>query len=766
MLPNFGNPTLALLSGFIESLSVEERSALVTLSRSQVFPFDSDTVLLSKCRPILDKLVVIRPYEDYRYQSLTEIGEILYTMITTSYLCGLVITLAMGATIPETVAAEIRTSSLNKEILATQTRRLPGAWDWDSIIRGLYNPGDMIHPLFPELSALQRRFSFNLRNFRHRFGKGKIIRPHYTTKGVSRETGEWILNRRHGRNCHYGNPATFHKQLDASNVTSRDVVHHYVRTGRWPVGRVEMRQRWYPSFLKPRTYFAWGGDAIRSSTFLREFFNQVGDCFEPTERHNRVRPNWLRTRSRTGLSRFFFYDLTSFTSWFHEQEPFLRALASYFADCQVFLISENITLTMASVGALIDQYVENVNSFPEFYISSGLSHGMVEAHLGMVHQCAGFLGVPGNLVTCTIPHGLAQAEGYTDIHELQVPGDDVGCETPTEERLLDKKACAESLGILQYEKVYTSDQASIYLKRGVRIVLGGVTLADMLIYPLFPYLRSPDTHPDNIDHRFRPISSPDIIPRACRVLVTFHRDLWKLTHGDLPAEHEAFILDFLRELHNHIGLPLSGVLQGRYVVEGGEEEGLLNDVSIKFPVDSRYLRNDPDLLFAAEEVEVMIVRDVDPDEVMTEFHADIPTGDYITVYQKRGWSFLEDMGYLQKVENRGGTKVVLIGEEAKEAYISHRPPRVSRYRVTSDISLSQLSALELIPGNEGVSFVGADLAARPLDFPDITPLRSYTLSRHRYIDLDRPQYVDPEILDYGPDSQSDLWRQSETVLDY
>jgi hypothetical protein len=130
MLPHFGNPDLSLVTGFIESLSVRERKALITIARAQVLPIRTDTILIDKTRPILDKLVTDPPYLDYRFETLTRAGAVLYGMITAPYLTGLVVSLCLGASIDQKTSEDLHAASFDKEFLATQTPRKDQSWDW------------------------------------------------------------------------------------------------------------------------------------------------------------------------------------------------------------------------------------------------------------------------------------------------------------------------------------------------------------------------------------------------------------------------------------------------------------------------------------------------------------------------------------------------------------------------------------------------------------------------------------------------------------
>jgi hypothetical protein len=93
-------------------------------------------------------------------------------------------------------------------------------------------------------------------------------------------------------------------------------------------------------------------------------------------------------------------------------------------------------------------------------------------------------------------------------------------------------------------------------------------------------------------------------------------------------------------------------------------------------------------------------------------------------------------------------------------------PRVSSYLVTSDISLSQLVSLGILPAEEGVDFLGADISDTRHLYIDLEPIRSYTLSGPSYVDLDMPDNTFEEFLDYGPDPTELLWRNRVTLGDH
>jgi hypothetical protein len=492
-----------------------------------------------------------------------------------------------------------------------------------------------------------------------------------------------------------------------------------------------MKQRWYPSGLLPRTYFAWGGTAIAVASYLRNFFNDLGDIYAPTHRKNRVQPDWLRSQT-LGHGGFLFYDLTSFTSWFHEHTPFLRALADRFRNTPVFLVGDDLTLSEHDLGSLIDAYTDWVNDFPEFIVN-GKILGMEFDNETFRHLCAGFLGVPGNLITCTIPHGLALGSLHANESELQVPGDDVGGAYTTVENKKDHMVCASTLGVLQFEKVFSTPELCLYLKRLVLDLGNHIDLAPMLIYPLLPYLVNPQSRTYQ-SNRFRLPDRSKVLSRAASVLVSFHRDLWRHTHGTIDSESADIILLFLRRIHDQVGLPRGSIFQGRvYGVDDPDDTIHYSDISVKFPVDDDdILYKNPDLYFASRFITRMTIRGMQDVEV-TEGYRELQSGDRIIVRNSKGWRFLEDMGYV-RILGIPGEKIELVGEAARDAFLFAAEPPLREVEVISDLESHQLLAVGVLKDPESVEFHSPSVyKSRSVD-PSLQSWRY-----RRYVDLDDPR---------------------------
>jgi len=722
------------LREFCSTLNFAERKALITLARSQSIPEpDTSPILFSKVRILLDRLVTHPPYVSLS-EPFVPAGDLILKMLSSPLTCGLLIVFSLGVSLTDDQVRDGKDESFTKELLATQTIRLPESWNWKAIISPSRYPREVIHPMFPYLSPTQRQFSLGVNTLYNRYQRRTIL-PHYSKRGISSETSSLLLRELprfdRYRVCKHGNPRSFHHRIDRKNVSSKDIVHHYVRTGNWISGRVEMKQRWYPSGLLPRTYFSWGGRAIALSSYLRNFFNDLGDSFAPTDRHNRVQPSWLQHPNRTSSGGFMFYDLTSFTSWFHEQESFLRAIAERFKGVTVFLVGEDLTLTAADIGDMVLDYIDGVNSYPEFFVGSSVSN---KAHEGLDyrHWTAGFLGVPGNLITCTIPHGLAIASLVDNIRELQVPGDDVGAAYHDDDHMRDIGTCASTLGFLQMDKVFNTPGISLYLKRLVIDLFDSMTLSPMLIFPLLPYLIDPQG-----SYRSNQFRLPDPAmarARAASVLVSFRRDFWNMTKGNCSDEAKEIIFLFIKMVHSMVKLPLNAIFQGRVYGEDTDEDiHLYPDISVKFDAnDLNSLNFSPDIQFASRFITRMTIRLTNEVDLTPPFKS-LKEGDSIIVNRGKKWTFLEDMGYV-KIAGIPGEKIELVGSDARDAYLFASEPPLRCVEVLSDLSTLQLVSVGILQDAESEVFEGRDdYGSRHVD------VNTRSWRYRKYVDLDDPR---------------------------
>jgi hypothetical protein len=332
---------------------------------------------------------------------------------------------------------------------------------------------------------------------------------------------------------------TFDSDLD---VTSAMVEHYYSRTGIQLKGGCEMKQRWYPTQASPRTYFAQGGSAYHSSKFLRDPFNWLCDLYYPTNRYSRVSPSGIPVN--LGEDDIFVYDLTSFTSLFHEQRSFLIFLADLTMDEMIMVFDSWEGPVRVSLGSLILEYVSTNLMFPTYETKISIL-----SNLELHHSVAGFLGVFGNLATCTFPHGVCLSTVRDNPDECWCAGDDAGTKDIRETHGMNTRSMSEALGSIAFEKTFVaSESGAIALKRPVSVIGGLLYQHPNILWPVFAVMIDEDP-------RFRLPPCPRRSDRVMGAIVSFLRSCQRVP---LSATDVEFAFDFFTVFYQRHSLPLSG----------------------------------------------------------------------------------------------------------------------------------------------------------------------------------------------------------------
>jgi hypothetical protein len=262
-------------------------------------------------------------------------------------------------------------------------------------------------------------------------------------------------------------------------------------------GPCEMRQKWYSSNLKPRTYYAQGGTAHHSSKHLAVPFVELCDLLPCTNRRARVDPSRIVIRDPS--SDVVYYDLTSFTSNLHVQREFMFHLARYCEGVKTLILDARLGVKEVDLGDLIYRYTranlcEPTYTLPEKYGNP------TEVHY---HSVAGFLGVYGNIATATFIHGIVMSMAHAHTDENNVAGDD-GLVVTKDPPITLKRL--STLGETSDEKTFhESEGACIHLKRpitriGDRLYQGQLTNWPSLeqgqteVDPRYPYMKGMPDH--------------------------------------------------------------------------------------------------------------------------------------------------------------------------------------------------------------------------------------------------------------------------------
>lgn len=347
-----------------------------------------------------------------------------------------------------------------KEIEKCEGSRRPERCNW----RVCFDPqyaGEEFLPDIPPNRPMNLYIYFQLRRWRDSIAGGTLF-PRYTHKAMSRET----------RRAYERSNGT----LEGTPIFGQDNwCYHYYKTGEKIGGAMEMRQRWYTSSAKPRTYYAQGGDVYQVARHLQEPFSLLHDALISTHRVFRLLPSRLRVGPN---QRYRVYDLSSFTSNFHEQHSFVEELAKFCLGYPVLVADEVEGFIEKDLGEMIMEYNSVCNQYPEVSYERWMSEEWVG-----IHGIASMLGIFGNLMTCTVAHGIAILQLYADEGSSNVAGDD-GLADENDDNTFQLDEIIQSLGEYERTKTFLSNEpGAICLKRPIRHASGRLDLGLAIIPP-------------------------------------------------------------------------------------------------------------------------------------------------------------------------------------------------------------------------------------------------------------------------------------------
>jgi hypothetical protein len=374
---------------------------------------------------------------------------------------------------------------------------------------------------------------------------GAILYPRMSHKNMSRDTRREF-------------ESTFGISLEDVPIWSQiDWSKTYHFTGHKIGGVSEMRQKWYPSGAKPRTYYCQGGTHYQSSCHLQDPFTVLVNSNPITHHIHRLQPNRLILKEGC---HYRIYDLISFTSRMDEQKNFLDKLSSFSSGVIVYVLDLRIGLIPTDLGELLWDYNQLCANHPEVSYER-ISKDIDEDWIIGDHARASMLGIFGNLMSCTFAHAALIAQCIKEEDQVNVAGDDgIIEETPENEGHIDICICA--LGDYERSKTFRSDdEGCICLKRplweeppvlqvGIACIPPSITLVTWHLFgigdPRYTFLEDGLSRADRIS-----IVGKDLM----RFLRSVHRAQWKLDDSQV-----LFATEFVRRLTVKASLPLDGRL--------------------------------------------------------------------------------------------------------------------------------------------------------------------------------------------------------------
>lgn len=388
----------ALFMTYLPYLPIPARKVLLTQVRCQVSTTESSRFLRRTSAAY-----------QRRYPIDTETGTIEPTLLQISYLINDYLD-PIGASILSTCirmvpyqdyssAEQELQLGINKEIAAAVNVYHPIALDYSPILsRDVTDRRSRMDTTLPLDSDVHLRIHNSLQN------AGFLLSKTLLMPRLSKKTPGKVVQRN----------AKLIEDLDV--VKYEDLERIYFRTGIRIGGPTECRTAWKYNDLKPRVYYAQGSSAFHASKFIQAIFNKLVDSLPNTDRFLRFAPE---TMDQVAGDTVFIYDYSSFTSSLHEIRNFTASLAEFYRHTFISILDTREGVSRISLGSLLDAYNKECNIDPEFDPSEIFA---IE-ELILRHNC-GMLGVPGNISSCTLLHGIHLAIVVGSLLRNKVVGDD------------------------------------------------------------------------------------------------------------------------------------------------------------------------------------------------------------------------------------------------------------------------------------------------------------------------------------------------------
>jgi hypothetical protein len=362
-------------------------------------------------------------------------------------------------------------------------------------------PTNVLHPSLPPIPVQTlHMINTRLRSYRHKI-QNSFLFPKYSHKNMSRST-------RRDAESHDIN-------LDDVPIYGQDNwIRLYHEEGIKLGGVCEIRQKIYPANLKPRTYYAMGGEVYDKCRHLSSILIDLCDMFMPTHRLYKLRVDRLTRVSdyEEPEEHYHVYDLSSFTSNFTNQRAFTRCLQEFFRGVIVEVVDEHIGPISRDLGDLFEDYIHVCSEYPRVSYERFGYDGDMEFPFGS----GSLLGIFGNMPLANLAHFLIMFSVIVDEAKLCVAGDD-GAVFTNGANGYDIYQAIHLVGDCVAEKTFDSfEEAPIFLKRPLLISqeTGQLALALAFIPPCVAtsFLTMSDR---NYDDRY--VQYPSYAPLSVRV---------------------------------------------------------------------------------------------------------------------------------------------------------------------------------------------------------------------------------------------------------
>jgi len=344
--------------------------------------------------------------------------------------------------------------------------------------------------------------------------------------------------------------------------TTVDFERFYAETGLTVPGPSEVRYSWMYNVLKPRVYYAQGGEAYFESRYISPILDSLSRSFRSTDPHHRY------SFADFGAvafdhQRFLIYDYSSFTSLLADIKNFMLELGVFCRGIRVRVFDTHKGILEKDLGDIILGYNAICNNDPEFSVHRIEGFASDHPYAIVHHRVAGMLGIYGNIVGSTVLHGLSTISIVGNEEHVNTIGDDAGIKIDTDDISLESAIeCIQVIGDVATEKfeVWEEDEQSNELANGWHYVKRPITVRDRQIIqrwmPDFPIL----ARIMGISDGMHTIQPEDFITRrrllikqTCRLFDSMYRFRQFVSETDIET-----VLSLLRKMYVIMHLPFKG----------------------------------------------------------------------------------------------------------------------------------------------------------------------------------------------------------------
>lgn len=393
---------------------------------------------------------------------------------------------------PEEVHEAIEKAFVKEFSAAVGKRDIGVTFDFRSILSE--DPRDRQIPLssrLPPMETTAQSIHDSFLRVRQRLA-GKIFYPSLGQKTVGLEVQRNFREEYANSGCTFMDDGS---RFDWNTISPACLERFYAETGRRVEGPVEMRQAYKYTDLKPRVYYARGGDVLQSSIHIQPIMNQIVDHFPECHRTTRFAPPEDEYLGDHDIC--LTYDYSSFTSSLDPVVPFVEALSKFFRGTSIFLVDVHKGLLETDLGELFSDYNRECNDGIPFSIERMEAKILSALNLdsSIYYHTCGMLGVEGNIFIATLLHaihtrfmaGFGRSKCVGDDARLHLKVNDT---TASQGEIEYWQYLLESLGDVEISKSAIFDavtnpmlQAYNFVKRPIMRAGEFMTLQDTLILP-------------------------------------------------------------------------------------------------------------------------------------------------------------------------------------------------------------------------------------------------------------------------------------------